>query len=226
MKKIKVLLAEDHAVVREGIRDFIQRERDMEVIGEAANGLEAVEMVNDLNPDIIIMDLAMPVLNGIEATKRIKESHPNMSVLILSAYDNEEFIFAVLEAKAAGYLLKNVRGQELLNTIRAVYEGESILHPEIANKILVRLQTKKGVAPARYKKSLSRRELEVVELGALGLVNKDIADRLSLSSRTVQTHWRNIFVKLGVSSRIEAIIYCLNNKLIKFPHNGDSRASL
>ena len=146
MKKIKVFLAEDHAVAREGIRNFIQHEKDMEVVGEASNGQEAVEMVNDLNPDIVIMDLAMPVLNGIEATRRIKESHPNMSVLVLSAYDNEEFIFAVLEAKAAGYLLKNVRGQELLNAIRAVYEGESILHPEIAKKIIIRSQAKRGIS--------------------------------------------------------------------------------
>jgi NarL family two-component system response regulator LiaR len=209
MEKIKLLLAEDHVVVREGIRELIQREEDMEVVGEVSDGEGAIQMVNELEPDVVLMDIAMPGLNGIEATKRIKASRPSTSVLILTAYDNEEFIFALLGARAAGYLLKNVRGRELLNAIRAVYEGESVLHPAIAKKVLTRLQPERRNAAPERKQFLSRRQLEVVKLGAQGLFNKEIAHELSLSERTVQTHWRNIFAKLDVGSRVEAIMYCL-----------------
>ena len=211
MEKIKVLLAEDHIVVREGIRELIQGEDDMEVVGEAGDGAEAIELVSQVEPDVILMDIAMPKLNGIEATRRIKESHPSVSILILTAYDSEEFIFALVEAGAAGYLLKNVQGREVLNSIRAVYDGESVLHPAIADKIFSRLQSE-GAKPARPERKtiLSRRELEVLKLSMEGLSNKEVARELSLGIRTVQTHWRNIFNKLGVSSRTEAIISGLN----------------
>lgn len=212
MDKIRVLLADDHVVLREGIRDLIQREEDMEVVGEASNGEEAVEMSCRVHPDLVLMDISMPGLNGIQATKRIKEGCPSVSVLVLTAYDNEEFIFAVLEAKAAGYLLKNVRGQELLNAIRAVYEGEAVLHPHIAEKVLSRLRADRPPLVRKPQQLLSKRELEVVQLGAKGLANKEIAGQLSLSERTIQTHWRNIFSKLGVGSRIEAIMYCLRKQ--------------
>jgi len=210
MGSIKVLLAEDHVVVREGIRELIQREEDMEIVGEAGDGEEAVQLAEQLKPDIILMDIAMPKLNGIEATQRIKISHPSISVLVLTAYDNEEFIFALLEAGAAGYLLKNVRSRELLNAIRAVYDGESVLHPVIANKVFSRLQLgKRKHSEQERGELLTDRELEVLRLGAQGLANKEIATGLFLGERTIQTHWRNIFNKLGVSSRTEAIMYGL-----------------
>jgi len=211
MEKIKVLLVEDHIVVREGIRELIQGEDDMEVVGEAGDGAEAIELVSQVEPDVVLMDIAMPKLNGIEATRRIKESHPSVSILILTAYDSEEFIFALVEAGAAGYLLKNVQGREVLNSIRAVYDGESVLHPAIADKIFSRLKSD-GAKPARPERKtiLSQRELEVLKLSMEGLSNKEVARELSLGIRTVQTHWRNIFNKLGVSSRTEAIISGLN----------------
>jgi len=197
-------------VVREGIRELIQREEDMEIVGEAGDGEEAVQLAEQLKPDIILMDIAMPKLNGIEATQRIKISHPSISVLVLTAYDNEEFIFALLEAGAAGYLLKNVRSRELLNAIRAVYDGESVLHPVIANKVFSRLQLgKRKHSEQERGELLTDRELEVLRLGAQGLANKEIATGLFLGERTIQTHWRNIFNKLGVSSRTEAIMYGL-----------------
>lgn len=197
-------------VVREGIRELIQREEDMEIVGEAGDGEEAVQLAEQLEPDIILMDIAMPKLNGIEATQRIKGSHPSISVLVLTAYDNEEFIFALLEAGAAGYLLKNVRSRELLNAIRAVYDGESVLHPVIANKVFSRLQLgKRKHSEQERGELLTDRELEVLKLGAQGLANKEIATGLFLGERTIQTHWRNIFNKLGVSSRTEAIMYGL-----------------
>jgi len=220
MEKIKVFLVEDHTVVREGIRELIEREEDMEVVGETGNGEEAVRMVGQMKPDVVLMDIALPGLNGVEATRRIKESHPSVSVLVLTAYDSEEFIIAILRAKAAGYLLKNVRGRELLNAIRAVYEGNSVLHPTVAKKVLEHFQPEGEKSPPAKRMPLSRREMEVVELGAQGLLNKEIADRLSLSERTVQTHWRNIFAKLGVSSRVEAIMHCLKEGWITLEDMG------
>ena len=208
MRRIKVLLAEDHAVLREGIRELINRQDDMEVIGEAGDGEKAVQLVEQLKPNLVLMDIALPKLNGIEATRRIKESHPSTSVLILTAYDNEEFIFALVEAGAEGYLLKNVRGQELLNAIRAIYDGQSVLYPTIAEKVFRRLQLegKRKSTVQEKVEFLSGRELEVLRLGAEGLANKEIAKELSIGERTVQTHWRNIFNKLGASSRTEALM--------------------
>jgi len=178
------------------------------VVGEAGDGEEAIRLVKDIKPAVVLMDIAMPGLNGIEATRQIKESLPQTSVLVLSAYDNPEFIFAVIEAGAAGYLLKNVKGKELGNAIRAISVGESVLHPQIAQKVFAQLQREKKFNVEKLE-LLSERELEVVRLGTEGLSNKQIASALSLGSRTVQTHWRNVFNKLGVYSRTEAILQCL-----------------
>jgi DNA-binding NarL/FixJ family response regulator len=170
--------------------------------------------VNRLKPDIVLLDIAMPRLNGIEATKKIKADQPRASVLVLTAYDNEEFIVAILEAGASGYLLKNIRSEELLKAVRSVYTGESVLHPDVLKTVLGRLRAHGG-AEAGGKHRLTPRELEVLELGARGLVNKEIAYKLSLSDRTVQSHWRNVFTKLGVGSRMEAVMVCLKNQWIR-----------
>ncbi|GAI42971.1 unnamed protein product, partial [marine sediment metagenome] len=208
MDKIKVLLAEDHVIVREGTSEFVQRESDMEVVGEASDGEEAVKLATELQPDVIVMDIAMPKLNGIEATKRIKELYPSIAVLILTAYDYDQYIFALLEAGAAGYLLKGVRVRELIDAIRAVYAGESVLHPVIARRVIDRL-----ISPSPTETHatgpLSEREMEVLNLAAKGISNKDIAEQLFLSPRTVQVHLGSIFNKLGVASRTEAVLYGL-----------------
>jgi len=216
MEKIRIILAEDHVVVREGIRKLIQGEDDMEVVGEAGDGEEAIELVSRVEPDVVLMDIAMPKVNGIEATRRIKESYPSVSILILTAYDNEEFIFALVEAGAGGYLLKNVHGRELLNSIRAVYDGESVLHPVIVEKIFNHIEFEKGktIRP-EGNAILSQRELEVLRLSEEGLSNKEVAEKLSVGIRTIQTHWRNIFNKIGVGSRTEAILYGLREGWIK-----------
>ena len=209
MAKIRVLLAEDHVIVREGTRELVQHEPDMEVVGEAGDGEEAIQLATKLRPDVVIMDIAMPKLNGIEATKQIKELYPSTAVLVLTAYDDDQYVFALLEAGAAGYLLKNVRGRELIDAIRAVYAGESVLHPAITRKVIESFLPAGKPAERRIAEPLSEREMEVIKLAGRGMSNKDIAEELSLSVRTVQSHLGNIFNKLGVGSRTEAVLYAL-----------------
>ncbi|MDP3063714.1 MAG: response regulator transcription factor [Chloroflexota bacterium] len=210
MAKIRVLLAEDHTVVREGLREVIQREQDLEVVGEAANGREAVELTAKLRPDVVLMDITMPVLNGIEATKQVKALDPRVAVLILTAYDDDQYVFALLEAGAAGYLLKNVRSRDLVEAIRSVQAGESVLHPAVARKVIRRFLAKAGEHPGPKERGiLTERELEVLCLAASGITNAEMAERLVVSVRTIQAHLANTFKKLSVGSRTEAVLYAL-----------------
>ena len=210
MKKIKILIADDHAFVREGTRRILEQEPDLEVVAEAGDGEEAVRLASDLKPDVAIIDVAMPKLDGIEATRRIKALCPAVAVLVLSAYDDDQFVFGLLEAGAAGYLLKSVRGHEIVDAIRAVDAGESVLHPSVARKVLNRFASVSSRAQRKKPlELLTDREMEVLRLVTKGLSNKDIADGLSLSVRTVQGHLANIFNKLRVSSRTEAVVHAL-----------------
>ena len=212
MKKIKVILADDHALFREGTRSILEQEPDIEVVAEAKDGVEAVEFVNEFQPDVALIDIAMPRVNGIEATKQIKARHPTTAVLILTAYDNDQYILALLEAGAAGYLLKNVKGDDLVNAMRAVNSGEAVLHPVIAQKVLHRLTASEQSAQRTIKpQELSEREMEVLKMAAQGFSNRDIADKLFLSRRTVQAHLANIFHKLDVGSRTEAVLKALRS---------------
>ena len=210
MDKIRILIADDHAVVREGTRQFLEREDDLEVVGEAADGEEAIRLVGSLNPDVAIMDISMPNVDGIEATRQIKAKYPKVAVLILSAYDDDQFVFSLLEAGAAGYLLKSVRGNELVNAIREVSAGESVLHPTIARKVLNRFtHITNETQKQKTQDILTEREIEVLQLAAQGSSNQEIADTLYLSLRTVQSHLNHIFNKLQVSSRTEAVVRAL-----------------
>ena len=210
MGKIRILIADDHAVVREGTRRVLEQESDMEVVGEAGDGEEAVNLATSLKPDVAIMDISMPKMDGIEATRLIKAACPSISVLALSAYDDDQFVFSLLEAGAAGYLLKSVRSRELLDAIRAVYSGESVLHPSIARKVLNRFVSASGKPEGKEPLGmLSDREMEVLKLAAKGLSNQDIAEKLCLSIRTVQGHLGHIFNKLQVGSRTEAVVRAL-----------------
>jgi NarL family two-component system response regulator LiaR len=210
MNKIKVIIADDHVLFREGTRNLINQEKDMEIVGEASDGEDVIRLTAELAPHVVLMDIAMPKVNGIEATKRIKSRQPSTAVLILTAYDNDQYIMALLEAGAAGYLLKNVSGNDLVNAIRAVYAGEAILHPTIAQKVFSRFGGGKEAGSEKVPSvELSERELEILRSAAKGMSNQDIADRLFLSRRTIQAHLANIFRKMDVGSRTEAVLQAL-----------------
>ena len=221
-KVIRVLLADDHALVREGTRRLLETENDVEVIAEAASGEEAVEATKRFHPDIAIMDIAMPGMGGIEATRAIKVSCPETAVLVLSAYDDEPYLMKLLEIGAAGFLLKNVHGQELISAIRAVSRGESVLQPSIAEKIMLRM-SKQTETQHSLTDPLSEREFEVLRLAARGLPNKEIARRLGLSIRTVHSHLANIFMKMQVGSRTEAVLLALRQGMISLQDTYDTQ---
>ncbi len=213
---INVVIADDHALVREGTKQMLEGQSGIEIVGEASDGEQAIRLVATLKPNVILMDIAMPGVNGIEATRRIKKDWPRISVLVLTAYDDDQYIDALLDAGAAGYLLKNVSAEELARSVRAVAEGESVLHPDVASKVFKRLtrrerpESEEGLADA-----LTERESTVLGLAARGLSNKMIAKELSLSDRTVQVHLSNIFGKLGVASRTEAVIAALRRGILR-----------
>jgi two-component system, NarL family, response regulator LiaR len=207
---IRILLADDHVLLRQGTRELLEREEDLRVVAEAGNGEEAVRLACEHSPDVALMDIAMPVLNGIEATRRIKAAMPRVSVLVLSAYDDDQYVFALLEAGAAGYLLKNLGADALVKAIRAVAAGEAVLDPSIARRMTGRFARPEDERPeVNPLDQLTERELEVLRLAARGLKNQEIAGELSLSVRTVQTHLSNIFGKMGVGSRTEAVLEAL-----------------
>lgn len=177
----------------------------MEVVAEAGDGEEAVTLASEFKPDVAVMDIVMPKLNGIEATRKIKEIAPDIAILILTAYDDDEYVLGLLDAGAAGYLLKSARGQDLAQAIRAIKAGESVLHPKIIAKLLKRAM---ATTVEEHKASglLSERESEILRLVALGMSNKEIAEKLFLSQRTIKAHLTNIFNKFNVASRSEAIV--------------------
>jgi len=216
MEKIRVIIADDHAVVREGTRHILEQEQDLEVVGEARDGVEAVALVEALHPDVAIVDISMPAMGGIEATERIKASRPGTAVLIFTSYDDDRYVFALLAAGAAGYLLKDVPSIEVVRAVRSVYAGEPVLHPAIARKVLARF-----AAEAQQRQQtrdddglLTQRERDILRLAACGMSNANIAAQLSVSMRTVQAHLTQIFNKLGVGSRTEAVIAGLRRGIL------------
>ncbi len=205
-KPVRVLIAEDHAVVREGTREILDRDPLIETVGEAEDGRQAVALAAHLKPDVVLLDLRLPLLSGIEALAEIRQVSPTTRILVLSAYDDDDYVFAALEGGAAGYLLKTAHGSEVIDAIHSVARGDVVLHPSVA-AMLVRVHNQDRNRNRESNEVLSEREVEILSLAARGLRNKDIARELSVSTRTVEGHLSHIFSKLGVSSRTEAIIF-------------------
>jgi len=218
--ELTVLIADDHPLVREALHQALDVEEDMKVVAEASDGEEAVKLASELKPDVVVMDIVMPKLNGIEATRRIKEIAPDTAILILTAYDDEEYVLGLLDAGAAGYLLKSARGRDLAGAIRAIRAGESVLHPNIIARLLKRA-TVTAVKENKAQGLLSERESEVLRLVALGMSNKEVAEELFLSQRTVKAHLTNVFNKLNVASRSEAIVKGLQWGLVTLENTED-----
>ncbi|HZQ09682.1 MAG TPA: response regulator transcription factor [Anaerolineae bacterium] len=212
-KKIRVLLADDHAVVRKGIRDFLEEDQTLRVIGEANDGEEALALIAAHAPDVAVFDIQMPRLNGLDATRRVKKEFPKVQVLILTAYDDDPYLFAALQAGANGYLLKTSSSEELLHAVHAVAEGETALSPAVAKKLVRRAA---GVSSSQQEsiEPLTDRELDVLRLAGKGLGNKQIGATLNISDRTVQGHLANIYAKLQVATRTEAVLFAVRQKWI------------
>jgi DNA-binding NarL/FixJ family response regulator len=206
---IRVVLADDHAVVRKGIREFLEEEGDIAVVAETGDGDEAVALVSEHQPDVAVLDIHMPGVSGIDATRRIKANYPEVRVLILTAYDDDPYVFALLQAGASGYILKTADSGDLVQAVRAVHRGDSALDPAVLKKVVDQLASGRPLAAQGAVESLTDREIEVLRLATKGQTNKAIGQALGISDRTVQGHLANIYGKLGVGSRTEAVTAAL-----------------
>jgi DNA-binding NarL/FixJ family response regulator len=213
MARIRVLIVDDHAILREGIRALLSLYPDIEVVGEAEDGLQAISLTRQLGPDIVLTDIAMPGLGGLEATVEIRKQSPNSRVVILTQHDDSEYIFPILKAGASGYVLKKAVGTELVAAIRAVYRGESFLYPSVATAVIEGYLSRGDDAESSYDR-LSDREKQVLKLIAEGHTNKEIAEMLSLSVKTVLAHRANLMEKLDIHNRTELVKYAIRKGLV------------
>ena len=210
---IKIVIADDHPIVREGLTTVLGMEEDLEVVGQAANGVEAVSLARDLCPDVILMDLQMPEMAGVQAIREIKTQSPEIGIIILTTYDTDDYIFTGIEAGARGYLLKDSPPAQVLEAIRAVHRGDSLIQPSVATRVLDRVsQQAHGTATEQV---LSTRETEVLQLISTGAANKEIAAQLLIGESTVKTHVIHILNKLGVKGRTEAAVEAARRGIIK-----------
>jgi DNA-binding NarL/FixJ family response regulator len=207
---VRLLIADDHPIVRAGFEGMLAEKPDLEVVGEAGNGEEAVRLADQLRPDVVLMDLRMPEVDGVEAIGRIKEEHPHVHILVLTTYDSDADILRAIEAGATGYLLKDTPREELFRAIRAAARGEPVLAPSVTARLMQRAKTPSQAA-------LSGREIEVLELVARGKSNRELAKDLHLSEATVKSHLIHIFDKLGVTDRTAAVTVALERGILRLP---------
>ncbi len=218
-KKIGVLLVDDHTVVRQGLRMFIEMQNDMQVLGEGANGIEAVALAARLKPDVILLDLLMPHMDGVEATQKIMQDNPQARVLILTSFGEDDKVFPAIRAGAQGYLLKDIEPRQLVEAIRETYQGKAQLHPEVARRLMAAISGKSNshaAIPDKLPKELqglTDREREVLEFIAQGLSNREIAEKMVISEKTVKTHVSNVLDKLELEDRTRAAIWALKHGL-------------
>lgn len=218
-KKIRLLIAEDHDLLRDAIKKAFEPHDDIEVLPEACDGLEAIRLSTELKPDVVLMDIMMPIVSGIEATKEIRKVSPSTAVLFLTGYDDDRYVIGLLETGAAGYLMKSTHGQRLVRAVRAVYEGEAVIDFKVFRKILKYTTILKNAEDIDCLKNrpvdiLSEREVEVLRMASTGMSNKDIAARLCVTVATVKAHLYSIFNKMGVASRTEAIVKGIRDGLV------------
>ncbi len=214
-EKIRVLLADDHTILREGIRSLLEDQADIQVVGEAEDGRAVVQLAAELQPDVVLIDIAMPRLNGLEATRQIKRDHPRIGLLILTMHDNEEYVRQGLAAGASGYVLKRAAASELVAAIRAVHRGEAVLSPAVTRIVLEDYLRRDGSGGAPASGELTPREREVLQLIAEGYTSKEIAEMLSLSVKTVQAHRTSLMQKLDLHDRGDLIKYAIQKKIIE-----------
>ena len=216
MAKIRVLLVDDHAIVREGVKMILAKEPDFEVVGEAQDGRQALELVERMKPNVVVMDISMPEMGGIEATQQVKERYAGVNVIALTMHEDESYVFKLLRAGAAGYVLKRAAAQDLVQAVRAAAKGEAFLYPSVARKVvedyLKRVEA--GEERERYD-GLTEREKEILTHIAEGLSNQQIAQKLYISIKTVQTHRAHILEKLGLHDRTELVRYAIRKGLIE-----------
>lgn len=218
MSKIRVLLADDHDLFRQGVRRLLEGVSDLQVIGEGRTGEETVRLVEDLVPDIVLLDITMPGLSGIDAARLIKTASPRTGVIMLTVHADEEFLFEAIKAGAMGYLLKDASPDDLVRAIRLIYGGEGLLAPSMAAKVMREFaRTREAKELAGVLNPLTQREIEILQHVAEGLANKEIAHKLSISERTVKNHLSNIMEKLHVNSRTQAAVYALRSGLVPPP---------
>ena len=209
MDKIGVLIVDDHPVVRQGMKNFFEAEGELEVRGVAASGEEAIDAVARLHPEVVMMDLVMPGMSGIEAIRSIKESSPEVRVIVVTTYAQDDKLFPAIKAGADGYLLKDTLPVDIIDAIKSVRAGRSVLHPDVAQKLMHSFSNRNK---SSMEEKLTPRETEVIELIACGLSNEEIANRLIISDKTVKTHVSNILHKLNLAHRTQAALYAINNR--------------
>lgn len=209
-EKISVFIVDDHPVVRQGLRTFLETQSDLDIVGEASNGEDAVKLIENSVPDVVLMDLVLPGIDGIEATRLAREVSPSTKVIVLTSFADDEKVFPAIKAGAAGYLLKDVEPTQLADAIRAVQRGEALLHPTVAAKLMQEVSADERRAPGG---DLTERELEVLRLIARGMSNREIASELTVSEKTVKTHVSNILAKLHLADRTQAALYAVRRGL-------------